>query len=739
MIYVKLSVIAVFVCLLAGRLLIEPGATSGQSLVLDAPTGLSASDGVYNNKVGLHWDAIRGAAVYRVFRSTSNEISGAVEIGTTSANTFFDIGVTSGIPLFYWVRAENGAVESAFSDSDQGLRAVAVNPGPVAPLEPPPAPPANPITAAKTYLGKALFWDEQLSSTGTVACGTCHHAGSGGVDPRSTSPSTPSVNAGPDQVMGTPDDIRGSAGVAMTNADGTYIASPVTAFAEQVTARKSVSHVNSGYPNLLFWDGRASGLFRDPLSNAVVINIGGALENQALEPPLSSVEMAHIGRTITDLAARVADSRPLELSPTLPNALRRWIDGRSYPELFAEAFGSPEVTPSRIAMAIATYQRTQFSDRAPIDLANGGIAPLTDQEQRGRNVFNASSCNVCHGGSLFSDNSFRYIGVRPQGEDLGRFNVTGNNGDRGSFRVPSLRNVGLRNSFFHNGQFTSLEQVVAFYNRGGDFNAPNKPQGLIRPLGLNANQQADLVAFLRRPLTDMRVATETERFDRPVLYMESSRVPRVTGTGRAGSGGVIPSIKAISPPLVGNSQFVVSVSGTLGNSTATLVVDSVDPGVGPSVPASGDLARVTTTTQNSGAGNGWASVAIEIPDSIAVVGRTFFARWHVSDPEAASGFSVTPAVEFTIFGNTSEATGVSIGGRVLSSDGLGVRNATVVMTDSAGVTRRVTTSSFGIYLFENVPAGHAYTLSVSSKRYRFAPQVVMPSGNLTDIDFLGLQ
>lgn len=254
---------------------------------------------------------------------------------------------------------------------------------------------------------------------------------------------------------------------------------------------------------------------------------------------------------------------------------------------------------------------------------------------------------------MLTDHTFRYIGVRPPNDDTGRFQVTGNNNDRGSFRVPSLRNVELRGSFFHNGQFTTLEQVVAFYNRGGDFNAPNKPNQLIRPLGLNAGQQADLVGFLRRPLTDPRVAAEAPPFDKPALYMGSGRMPQITGTGRAGSGNFTPQIRAISPPLAGNPNFTVSVSAAIGNSSAVLVIDSADPGVGTSIPASGSFARVTANTQNTGAGNGWVSVSLPIPDNAAIVGQTFFARWYVPDAGAANGFSVSQAARFTVFGEAS--------------------------------------------------------------------------------------
>ena len=730
--------LVIIVCLFAGFHMMKVSKVKGQTTSLSAPGSITASDNSYNLKIGLHWDPVLNATIYRVFRAATLDISSATEVGITPANTFFDLGAPAGQQLFYWVRAENGAVVSQFSDSDAGSRTGTAQQGPVPALEPPPMPPGNPVTAAKTFLGKALFWDEQLSSTGTVACGTCHHAANGGTDPRSVTLAAASTHPGPDGTLNTGDDIRGSVGVPSNNSDGTYFQSEF-GLNEQVTNRKSMSHINSAYPNLLFWDGRANNVFRDPITNAIILNNGGALENQAMGPQTSTVEMAHSGRTLTDAAAKIALSKPLALSSSVPTSLSNWLSGRTYPELFQEAFGTPEVTPARIALAIATYQRTQFSDRAPIDLANAGIAPLTDQEQRGRGVFNASSCNVCHAGNLFTDNSFRYIGVRPQNDDLGRFEVTGNNNDRGSFRVPSLRNVELRGSFFHNGRFTTLNEVVAFYNRGGDFNAPNKPVALIRPLGLNANQQADLVAFLRRPLTDPRVAAEAERFDRPILYMESDRKPTVTGSGRAGSASITPQIKAISPPIVGNTQFTVSLFGALGNAPATLVIDSADPGLGASVPTTGSFARVETNTQNTGAGNGWASVVVAIPNSTTVQNQTYFARWYVQDPGAIGGFSVSPAVQFTVFGTATESSAITISGRVFTPEGQSLRNATVALTDPAGATRRVTTSSFGVYAFESVVPNQTYIVSVASKRYRFGAQVVTPATNLAELDFVGLQ
>ena len=617
---------------------------------LSAPTNVSASDGSYINKIGLNWDAMRGATNYRVFRNTSNDSATAGEIGTTAAAVFFDATAIAGQNYFYWIRAENGANTSSLSQPDQGVRAVGAVQGPIPPLEPPNAFPPNPVTAAKAYLGKALFWDEQMSATRTVSCGTCHQAGRGGSDSRSALNN--SINPGADLAFGTPDDVVGSRGVPQNLASGDYQWSSVFGLGEQVTNRKSPSYINAVYAPLLFWDGRANGTYRDPLTNAVVINNGAALESQSSAPPTNSAEMAHNGANWVEVAAQISNAKPLALAPNVPTALAAWIGNRSYPELFQEAFGTPEVTPTRISLAIGTFERTLYSDRTPFDAAVTGGAPLTAAEQRGRGVFNQVQCNVCHAGNLFTDNSFRNIGLRPAAEDTGRFQVTGNQGNLGEFRVPSLRNVELRAPYMHNGRLATLEDVVEFYNRGGDFrNEPNFQGNLVRPRNLSAQQKADLVAFLKRPLTDPRVAQETAPFDRPTLYTESNRVPQITGSGLAGTNGQTPQATAIEPPLVGNPNFTIAVSNALGNASAVLIIHDTDTGATANIPAAASFARVEVNLSAGGVG----SVSLPIPDNAALVGRTFFGRWYVADAGATGGVAVSPAFRFTIFGEATVA------------------------------------------------------------------------------------
>lgn len=96
-------------------------------------------------------------------------------------------------------------------------------------------------------------------------------------------------------------------------------------------------------------------------------------------------------------------------------------------------------------------------------------------------------------------------------------------------------------------------------------------------------------------------------------------------------------------------------------------------------------------------------------------------------------------------GNTFEtpflvATPVAtISGRVTTPTGQNLRNATVTLVDSAGARRTATTSSFGLYTFDSVSTGGSYTITASTKRYRFTPQVRTISGNLSNVDFVGLE
>lgn len=135
--------------------------------------------------------------------------------------------------------------------------------------------------------------------------------------------------------------------------------------------------------------------------------------------------------------------------------------------------------------------------------------------------------------SIFSDANACWIAPQPDGTRVVA---------DGAFKTPSLRNIALTQPYFHNGGQYTLEQVVAFYNRGGDrrgpddndttgYVAPDAPNGgttnlhpAIMPLGLTDTERADLVAFMRYALTDPRVACERAPFDHPSLTLHNGHV-----------------------------------------------------------------------------------------------------------------------------------------------------------------------------------------------------------------------
>lgn len=83
------------------------------------------------------------------------------------------------------------------------------------------------------------------------------------------------------------------------------------------------------------------------------------------------------------------------------------------------------------------------------------------------------------------------------------------------------------------------------------------------------------------------------------------------------------------------------------------------------------------------------------------------------------------------------AAGVSVSGRVMTSDGRGIRNVRVTLVDTNSVSRTTVTSSFGYYRFDDVEAGQTSVVSVAAKRYTFAtPTRIVPvQDQVTDIDF----
>lgn len=232
--------------------------------------------------------------------------------------------------------------------------------------------------------------------------------------------------------------------------------------------RNAPTVLNAAYNGTQFWDGRAA-----------------SLEEQAAGPMFSAEEMGH---SLEGVEKRL--SQEAELLP-----------------LFEAAYGTPDVTMTRISKALASYQRTLLSGNSPFDryFFGGQKDALTPAAVHGFEIFRdpkRGNCTACHtiekDFALFMDGKFHNIGagLNPEGEiaDIGRFEQTGRQGDQGAFRTPGLRNVAKTAPYMHDGSLRTLKEVVDFYVGGGSSNEFLDKE--IRPLPLTGRDREDLVAFL---------------------------------------------------------------------------------------------------------------------------------------------------------------------------------------------------------------------------------------------------
>ncbi len=517
----------------------------------------------------------------------------------------------------------------------------------LAQLPPPVAPPENPVTAEKIKLGKILFWDEQLAATKTVACGTCHQPSAGFADPRVQNGSA--LYPGADRAFGTEDDVFGSPSLPTVQSDHLYGTHVVFGLGIQSTRRNSPTVLNTAYAPHLFLDGRAEGAFHDPVTGALISATGAALETQSLGPLLSHMEMSEFGRTIGDLTTAMRVMRPLAEAEAIPQDLVQFIGPGRYPALFEQTFGTDEVTGVRIAQALATYMRTLVVTDVPFDrFLSGDSSALTPLEREGHDLFHgAAGCADCHTGPLLTDFGFHNIGVDPLIDDTGREQATLNPADRGKWKTPGLRAVELTAPYFHDGSVATLEEVLDFYNQGGVHSAPNLAPEMV-PLGLSSSQKAAIVAFLKRPLTDPRLAQEVAPFDRPRLFTESSRAPIAFGDATPGSGGIEPEMILVEGARRAFT-ITIGVQNGLGGAPAGLLTSTAfHPG---SIPFQGAALYVPygagsrldrTVLQGSGPGNGFSSIHYDLSHlSGAVIGTRLYFQWLVYDPSSQGRLSAS--------------------------------------------------------------------------------------------------
>lgn len=188
-------------------------------------------------------------------------------------------------------------------------------------------------------------------------------------------------------------------------------------------------------------------------------------------------------------------ANPVEMDASLPDLLDRLRADPAYRKRFEAAFGSPDIDSQRMLKALAQFTGTMISADSRYDRYVGGDASaLNATEQAGLAAFRAR-CASCHVEPLFSDFSYRDNGLDAAPRDAGRATVTAREVDRGSFRVPSLRNVGLTPPYMHDGRFDTLGQVLDHY-RSGIAGSDHVDPLLRGGLPISDDERRALLAFL---------------------------------------------------------------------------------------------------------------------------------------------------------------------------------------------------------------------------------------------------
>jgi cytochrome c peroxidase len=345
-------------------------------------------------------------------------------------------------------------------------------------LPPVPVPTDNPITAAKVQLGRKLFYDRRLSLNGTMSCAMCHI---------------------PEQGF-TNNELATAVGV------------------EGRTVRRNAPTLyNVAYFSNIFHDGREI-----------------RLEYQIWAPMLAANEMAN---------------------PSMGWIVNKIKKSADYQGLFEAAFGGRGPGPETIGMAIASYERTLVSGSSPFDRWYYGDdqSAISDEAKEGFRLFSGKArCVTCHTiheeYALFTDDRFHSTGLGwqaavgdepsdiqiqlapglktqlparviasvsgPRPSDLGRYEVTQDPADRWMYKTPTLRNVALSAPYMHNGVFSTLREVVIFYNKGGIPNPQLDP--LIGPLALTDQQIDKIISFLETLTGDNIETLVQDAFAAPI-------------------------------------------------------------------------------------------------------------------------------------------------------------------------------------------------------------------------------
>ena len=188
--------------------------------------------------------------------------------------------------------------------------------------------------------------------------------------------------------------------------------------------------------------------------------------------------------------------------PSSAELVKRLSEDDAYPDLFAKAFPNG-LTATNVARAIASYERTIVAGNSPYDrYVAGDETALSESAERGMKLFfdkRKSKCSVCHEAPTFTALFYHNLGVGMDVDnppDLGRFEVTKLESNKGKFKVPTVRDVKDTAPYMHDGSIKTLEEVVELYDRGGIPNRYLSKEMKGGKLNLTKQEKQDLVTFM---------------------------------------------------------------------------------------------------------------------------------------------------------------------------------------------------------------------------------------------------
>ncbi|MGF1670653.1 MAG: cytochrome-c peroxidase [Balneolaceae bacterium] len=228
----------------------------------------------------------------------------------------------------------------------------------------------------------------------------------------------------------------------------------------QTGLRNVPTLINRAYGRMFSWDGRAQ-----------------TLEEQVLLPI----------------------SNPIEMDMNIDELVKRLQEIPEYKEAFRRTYDSG-VTVEGISFALSTYIRTILSGNSIFDLyMHGETDTFPPPVLRGLQLFRGkANCTNCHVGPNFTDEQFHNTGVaftNSSFADKGRYRITEDESDTGVFKTPTLREIEHTPPYMHDGNIKTLEEVIEFYNRGGNPNPYLSNE--VEPLDLTDDEKRDLIEFLR--------------------------------------------------------------------------------------------------------------------------------------------------------------------------------------------------------------------------------------------------